>query len=246
MAKSDILEKIITTKAQEVIAAQVAHPFAVVDAQARAQPPARGFADALRAKIASGKPAVIAEIKKASPSKGVIRESFDPPAIAASYERAGAACLSVLTDKSFFQGDGEFLVAARAACALPALRKEFIVDEYPCLWLQSRGMSRSFLDVVSAKLTTAYHPLVVQNLDVDNAAIQFHLTVANAARIEGCPSYPSSVIEGIADIVRCTSRRKTQGMLWLDSGLYQGMSLLNPGIKYSDSSSGRFWRQDLW
>ncbi len=153
MAKSDILEKIITTKAQEVIAAQVERPFAAVEALARAQPPARGFANALRAKIAAGRSAVIAEIKKASPSKGVIRESFDPPAIAASYEHAGAACLSVLTDKSFFQGDGEFQVAARAACALPALRKEFIVDEYQVA--ESRALGADAILLIVAALEDA-------------------------------------------------------------------------------------------
>ena len=105
MTRSDILAQIISTKAEEVINAQVARPFGVVDAAARAMPSARGFERALRAKIAAGRPAVIAEIKKASPSKGVLREEFDPPAIAASYERAGAACLSVLTDRPFFQGD---------------------------------------------------------------------------------------------------------------------------------------------
>ena len=104
MARSDILEKIIATKQQEVIAAQMARPFADVDAQARAMPAARGFERALRDRIAKERPAVIAEIKKASPSKGVLRETFDPPAIAASYERAGATCLSVLTDAPFFQG----------------------------------------------------------------------------------------------------------------------------------------------
>jgi len=150
MAKSDILERIVTTKAQEVIAAQVARPFSVLDAEARAASAPRGFARALRAKIGEERAAVIAEIKKASPSKGVLRESFDPPAIAASYERAGAACLSVLTDKPFFQGAGEYLVAARAACALPALRKEFIVDEYQVV--ESRALGADAILLIVAAL----------------------------------------------------------------------------------------------
>jgi len=150
MAKSDILEKIITTKAQEVIAAQVARPFAAVDAEARAASPPRGFERALRARIAAGRPAVIAEIKKASPSKGVLRDSFDPPAIAASYEAAGAACLSVLTDRPFFQGAAEYLVAARAACGLPALRKEFIIDEYQVA--ESRALGADAILLIVAAL----------------------------------------------------------------------------------------------
>ncbi len=149
MARSDILEKIITTKAQEVIAAQVARPFALVDAEARAAPPPRGFEAALRARIAAGRPAVIAEIKKASPSKGVLREAFEPAAIAAAYERAGAACLSVLTDRPFFQGAPEYLVEARAACALPALRKEFIIDEYQVAESRALGADAILL-IVSA------------------------------------------------------------------------------------------------
>ena len=153
MAKSDILEKIVTTKAQEVIAAQVARPFAAVDSDARAAGPPRGFERALRARIAGGKPAVIAEIKKASPSKGVLRETFDPPAIAASYERAGAACLSVLTDRPFFQGAPEYLVAARAACALPALRKEFIIDEYQVA--ESRALGADAILLIVAALEDA-------------------------------------------------------------------------------------------
>jgi len=153
VTRSDILEKIIASKQEEVIAAQVARPFADVDAQARAMPPARGFERALRDRIANERPAVIAEIKKASPSKGVLRETFDPPAIAASYERAGAACLSVLTDKPFFQGASEYLVQARAACALPALRKEFIVDEYQVA--ESRALGADAILLIVAALEDA-------------------------------------------------------------------------------------------
>jgi indole-3-glycerol phosphate synthase len=153
MAKSDILEKIVTTKAQEIVAAQISRPFAAVDHDARNADPPRGFERALRARIAAGKPAVIAEIKKASPSKGVLREAFDPPAIAASYERAGAACLSVLTDRPFFQGAPEYLVAARGACALPALRKEFIIDEYQVA--ESRALGADAILLIVAALEDA-------------------------------------------------------------------------------------------
>ena len=153
MAGSDILDRIVSVKAEEVIAAQMAHPYAEVEAAARAAPPARGFERALRAKIDAGFAAVIAEIKKASPSKGVLREAFDPPAIAASYEGAGAACLSVLTDTPFFQGSDDYLVAARAACALPALRKEFIVDEYQVA--QSRALGADAILLIVAALDDA-------------------------------------------------------------------------------------------
>ena len=104
MGDSDILARILTTKAEEVIAAQLERPLALLEEQARAASPPRGFAKAIRERVAEGRSAVIAEIKRASPSKGVLRPQFDPAAIAASYARAGAACLSVLTDRPFFQG----------------------------------------------------------------------------------------------------------------------------------------------
>jgi indole-3-glycerol phosphate synthase len=153
MSGSDILARIITTKAEEVIAAQVDRPFGTVDREARAAPPTRGFAAAIRARVAAGRPAVIAEIKRASPSKGVLREDFDPAAIAASYERAGAACLSVLTDRPFFQGAPEYLVQARAACSLPVLRKEFIIDEYQVA--ESRALGADAILLIVAALDDA-------------------------------------------------------------------------------------------
>jgi indole-3-glycerol phosphate synthase len=153
MADADILQQILAKKAEEVAAAQAARPLASVDATARGQRAVRGFASALRSRIAAGRPAVIAEIKKASPSKGVLREDFDAAAIASSYERAGAAGLSVLTDRTFFQGDPEYLVAARGACTLPALRKEFIVDEYQVA--ESRALGADAILLIVAALDDA-------------------------------------------------------------------------------------------
>jgi indole-3-glycerol phosphate synthase len=127
---SNILCRILATKRAEVEAARAAIPLAEIERQAREALAPRDFAGALRAKIAAGKPAVIAEIKRASPSKGLLREDYDPAAIARAYAAAGAACLSVLTDREYFQGAPEHLAEARAACALPVLRKDFIVEPY--------------------------------------------------------------------------------------------------------------------
>lgn len=128
---SDILKKILATKVDEVAAARRARSALSLRAEAEdRREDRRGFTTALRGKIGAGLAGVIAEVKKASPSKGVLREAFDPAAIAASYAEHGAACLSVLTDLNYFQGAPEYLVAARAASGLPALRKDFLVDEY--------------------------------------------------------------------------------------------------------------------
>jgi len=127
---SDILQRIVAAKHEELAAAKARTSLAAVQAIARDQPPPRAFEAALRTTIADGRAAVIAEVKKASPSKGVLRERFVPAEIAASYARHGAACLSVLTDAPFFQGSPAYLGQARAACELPVLRKDFIVDEY--------------------------------------------------------------------------------------------------------------------
>ncbi|HJU22225.1 MAG TPA: indole-3-glycerol phosphate synthase TrpC [Casimicrobiaceae bacterium] len=153
LADGDILAKILTTKAEEVIAAQMARPFEAVDRDARAASGPRGFAKVIRARIDRGHAAVIAEIKRASPSKGVIRAEFDPASIARSYERAEATCLSVLTDRPFFQGAPEYLVNARAACTLPALRKEFIIDEYQVA--ESRALGADAILLIVAALDDA-------------------------------------------------------------------------------------------
>jgi indole-3-glycerol phosphate synthase len=127
---SDVLRRILARKAEEVRARSEALSLRALSARVADAPPPRAFAAALQAKIDAGLPAVIAEVKKASPSQGVIRPDFQPAAIARSYEAGGAACLSVLTDIDFFQGHDEYLRAARDACALPVLRKDFVIDAW--------------------------------------------------------------------------------------------------------------------
>ncbi len=143
---SDILQKILATKRREVSEAKARRPLVEIAAAAREMPPPRDFVGAIRAKLAAGKPAVIAEIKKASPSAGVFRSSlagegvaFDPVRFARSYETHGVACLSVLTDKEYFQGSIDDLITAWVACRLPVLRKDFIVDPYQIVEARAIG-----------------------------------------------------------------------------------------------------------
>ncbi len=148
---SDILQRIIAVKVAEIAQAKFARPLPALRAAAEASAAPRDFAGALRDKVAAGVPAVIAEIKKASPSRGVLRENFDPAAIAASYARHGAACLSVLTDAQFFQGSSENLRLARAACDLPVLRKDFMLDTYQVYEARAMGADCILLIVAALK-----------------------------------------------------------------------------------------------
>jgi indole-3-glycerol phosphate synthase len=155
---SDILKRILAAKAEEVENARRRKPLSIIAAEARDAGPVRDFVAALRSKIAAGAPAVVAEIKKASPSKGLLRARFDPAAIAASYERCGAACLSVLTDTTFFQGRLDDLSAARAACRLPALRKDFTIDAYQIHEARAAGADCILLIAAALELN-AIHEL---------------------------------------------------------------------------------------
>lgn len=146
-----ILDTIVARKHEEIAARRVAVPLPTLEAQVAAAGPTRGFRAALERRVGAGASAVIAEIKKASPSRGVIREDFDPAAIASSYEHAGAACLSVLTDQDFFQGRDDDLRAARSAVALPVLRKDFIVDPYQVF--ETRALGADCLLLIVAALT---------------------------------------------------------------------------------------------
>ncbi|HZV99785.1 MAG TPA: indole-3-glycerol phosphate synthase TrpC, partial [Methylophilaceae bacterium] len=149
---SDILNKILKTKHAEVNAAKAEKPLVQVRAEAASALPPRNFVEAIRRKLTANQAAVIAEIKKASPSKGVIREDFRPAEIAASYEAGGAACLSILTDAQYFQGSPEYLKQARAACSLPVLRKDFMIETYQVYEARAMGADCILLIVAALDL----------------------------------------------------------------------------------------------
>ncbi|MEW6100517.1 MAG: indole-3-glycerol phosphate synthase TrpC [Pseudomonadota bacterium] len=150
---SDILRKIVEVKQAEVSAARQRVPLAELRREAEGRRDVRDFTGGLRAALAAGRPAVIAEVKKASPSKGVLREHFVPAEIARSYATQGASCLSVLTDEPFFQGHADYLRQARAACSLPVLRKDFMVDDYQVF--EARAMGADCILLIAACLDDA-------------------------------------------------------------------------------------------
>jgi indole-3-glycerol phosphate synthase len=187
-AVPDVLQRILARKREELAARAARVPLRELRARAGEAPPTRGFAAAVQAAVAAGRPAVIAEVKKASPSKGVIRADFDPAAIARSYAAAGATCLSVLTDADFFQGDDAHLRQARAACALPVLRKDFTIDAYQLAEARALGADCILL-IVAALDDAALADLCAQALD---SGLDVLVEAHDAAELERALRLPAT------------------------------------------------------
>ncbi len=190
---TDILQKILQRKAEEVAALKTAQSTADMRAKLADVPPTRDFAAALHGKMAAGQPAVIAEIKRASPSKGLLREPFAPDHIAADYARHGAACLSVLTDRDFFQGDPEHLKQAKAACDLPILRKDFVIDGHQIDEARVMGADAILL-IVAALSATQLREFCEQALALGLAVL---VEVHDGAELDMALALPEQTVLGV-------------------------------------------------
>ncbi len=190
MTMTDVLQKICDDKRALVARLKQDRPFAVMDSEARAAPPPRGFIQALRRKIAAGEAGFIAEIKKASPSAGVIRADFSPTDLAKSYASAGAACLSVLTDEPYFQGRNEDLIAAREACDLPVLRKDFMLDVWQVAEARAIGADCILLIMAALDDATAAELHAAATIYKMDVLIETH----NEEEMERALALPSGLI----------------------------------------------------
>lgn len=224
---SDILQKILARKMDEVRERRVRVPFDALREQAASALPPRGFVTALRAKIAAGKAAVIAEVKKASPSQGTIRTDFNPAAIARSYEAGGAACLSVLTDVDFFQGSDAYLHEAREACALPALRKDFVVDEYQIHEARALGADCILLIVAAlddaqlADFSARAHGLGMDVLVEAHDAVELERALRTSAPLIGINNRSLRTFETSLDTtLDLRSRVPANRLLVTESGIH--------------------------
>ena len=233
---SDILTKIVAVKREEIATAIKAKPLAVVRADAESRVLTRDFAGALRSKISSGKPAVIAEIKKASPSKGVLREDFIPADIAQTYAEHGAACLSVLTDRQFFQGQPDYLKQARASCQLPVLRKDFMVAPYQIY--ESRAMGADAILLIAAILDDS------QMADLEAIALSMDMAVLVEVhdRLE-----VERALKLKTPLLGINNRNLKTFEVSLDTtlGLLKGMPELQSGQRLVVTESGILGREDV-
>jgi len=224
---SDILQRILARKAQEVAERSARRSLAELAPRVAAASPARGFRAALQARIDAGKPAVIAEVKKASPSKGVMRADFRPAEIARSYERGGAACLSVLTDVDFFQGADDYLLQARDACALPVLRKDFIVDAYQVHEARALGADCILLIVAAlddeqlADFSTLAHKLGMDVLIEAHDAAELERALATPAGLIGINNRNLRTFDTSLDItLGLRARVPADRLLVTESGIH--------------------------
>ncbi|MGY0505589.1 indole-3-glycerol phosphate synthase TrpC [Luteimonas sp. e5] len=234
---SDVLQKILARKHEEVAERSAVTPLAALEERLVEAPPVRGFAAALAARIADGQAAVIAEVKKASPSRGVIRADFDPAAIAARYAEGGAACLSVLTDVDFFQGSDAYLQAARAACALPVLRKDFVVDPWQVVEARAIGADCVLL-IVAALDDLAMHRLAARAMGLGmDVLIEAH-DGEELARALGVPG-----MDGRAPLIGINNRDLRDFSVSLDTTL--GLLEQIPDDRLLVTESGIHTREDV-